>query len=154
MDVMEPFDQEKAARVWQRVRQDPSPAPAETELLGLIAQERADAATYLQLSRRFQGKESAALRQMAQQEQAHSACLKGIYTLLTGAPPVLERPTPPPEDTASALRRCYGAEMRSLAAYEKRTNDPQYGPVFTRLAQQEQSHCHTLLELIGKVSGK
>ena len=67
MNAMEPFDQEKAQRVWQRVRQDP-PAPPEAELLGLIAAEQADAATYLQLSRRFQGKESAALRRMFEQE--------------------------------------------------------------------------------------
>lgn len=149
---MEPFDQEKAARVWQRVRQDPPPPSQEADLLALITEERTDAATYLQLSRRFQGKESAALRKMFEQEQAHAACLKGIYTLLTGKTPVLKGTVPPPEATPTALRRCYGREMRCLAAYEKRSSDPQYGPVFARLAQQEREHCHALLELIGKLS--
>ena len=151
---MEPFDQEKAQRVWQRVRQDPPPAAPEAELLALIAGEMTDAATYLQLSRRFQGKESAVLRRMFEQEQAHIACLKGIYTLQTGAPPVLKRTPVVPEETAHALRRCYGTEMRCLAAYEKHAADPQYGPVFSRLAQQEREHCHMLLELIGKLPAK
>ena len=150
---MEPFDQEKAQRVWQRVRQEPPAAP-ETELLAMIAEEQTHAATYLQLSRRFQGKENAVLRQMSQQEQAHAACLKGIYTLLTGAPPTLKRNVSSLEETPHALRRCYGCEMRCLAAYEKRAADPQYGPVFARLAQQEREHCHILLELIGKTSAR
>ena len=50
------------------------------------------------------------------------------------------------------LRRCYGREMRCLAQYESRANDPEYGPVFTRLAAQEREHCMAVLELIGKLS--
>ena len=153
MNAMEPFDQEKAQRVWQRVRQDPAAAP-EAELLALISEEQAHAATYLQLSRRFQGREGAILRQMSQQEQAHAACLKGIYTLLTGTSPVRRHSSSAPEETSHALRRCYGCEMRCLAAYEKKAEDPQYGPVFSRLAQQEREHCHMLLELIGKLPAK
>ena len=147
---MEPFDQEKAARVWQRVRQDPPPPSQEADLLALITEERTDAATYLQLSRRFQGKESAALRKMFEQEQAHAACLKGIYTLITGSRPPVRAAEPAPEPLLQRLRRCYGREMHSLARYEARSADPEYGQVFARLAGQERDHCHMLLEVIGK----
>jgi len=40
--------------------------------------------------------------------------------------------------------------MRCLAQYEARANDPEYGPVFARLAAQEREHCMAVLELIGR----
>lgn len=155
---MESIDKEKAARVWQRVtapaNAHAAPAPDSRnlqELMSLIAQEWADATTYLHLSRRFQGKESGILRRLSEQEQAHTACLKGIYTLLTGShPPV--RTTPPSQDPPEAiLRRCYGQEMHCLAQYEIRQKDPEFGPVFARLAEQEREHCRTILELLGNL---
>lgn len=155
---MESIDREKAARVWQRVTAPAAPhtTPAPDarnlqELMNLIAQELADATTYLHLSRRFQGKESGILRRLSEQEQAHTACLKGIYTLLTGShPPV--RTAPPSQDPPEAiLRRCYGQEMHCLAQYEIRQKDPEFGPVFARLAEQEREHCRTILELLGNL---
>ena len=144
---METIDKQKAARVWERVQGRPVRDPG--DLPALIAGEWSDAAIYLQLSRRFQGKESAALRRLYEQEQSHAACLKGIYTLLTGTQPAVPTVTPALENTEAALRRCYGREMQSLAAYEARSADPEYGQVFARLAQQEREHCHTLLTIIG-----
>ena len=55
---MDTIDHAKAARVWERVRSDTPPSP-EQGLTELIAGEWTDAAVYLQLSRRFQGKDSA-----------------------------------------------------------------------------------------------
>ena len=147
---METIDPAKAEKVWQRVRQQ-GETPREQGLPALIAQEWTDAATYLQLSRRFQGKESALLRQMYEQEQAHTACLKGIYTLLTGTHPTVRAVPLPHEDTEALLRRCYGREMQCLAQYEKRAGDPEFGQVFTRLAEQEREHCRLLLELLGSL---
>ena len=151
------YDPKKAAEVWQRV-QSASPAPPDppepsdpSDLLPMIAEEWADAVTYLHLSRRFQGRQSAALRQMAQQEQAHAACLRGIYTLLTGQQPALRTPPASQEDPKTLLRRCYSREVRCLAAYQARAADPAHGHVFSRLAQQEQAHCHMLLELLGSI---
>ena len=89
---------------------------------------------------------------MSQEEQAHMACLKGIFTLQgTGRPDV---PSPPPPDkapVATILRRCYGREMRCLAHYEARSADPEYGQVFARMAQQEREHCRQILELLGSL---
>lgn len=151
---METYDKAKAARVWQRVQGEAEKDPMQG-LTGLIAEEWSDAALYLSLSRRVQGQHSAILRKMGQEEQAHMACLKGIYTLQgTGRPEV---PAPPPPENApvsTLLRRCYGREMRCLAQYEARAHDPAYGQVFARMAQQEREHCRQILELLGSMADK
>ncbi len=148
---METYDKAKAARVWQRVQGETAANPTQG-LTGMIAEEWADAAIYLSLSRRVQGNAAAVLRKMGQEEQAHMACLKGIYTLQgTGRPDV---PPPPPVDNAPVqviLRRCYGREMRCLAQYESRAGDPEYGQIYTRMAQQEREHCRQILELLGNL---
>ncbi len=150
-DLMNSYDPKKAAAVWQRV-QGQTPAPPDTpSLLTLIAQEQEDAVTYLHLSRQFTGKDAAALRQMAYQEQSHGACLRGIYSLTSGKKPSLHTPPAPREQKQTLLRRCYGREMQSLAHYKSRADDPQYGHIFARLAAQEQEHCHILLGILGNL---
>lgn len=148
---METYDKAKAARVWQRVQGEAAANPTQG-LKGLIAEEWADAAIYLSLSKRVQGNAAAILRKMGQEEQAHMACLKGVYTLQgTGRPDV---PAPPPVDRAPVgmlLRRCYGREMRCLAQYESRADHPEYGQIFARMAQQEREHCRQILEILGSL---
>ena len=146
---MDNFDAAKATRVWQRVQASPSGAEG---LPALIAGELEDAATYIQLAKRLGGKEGQTLRRMAETDHSHASCLKGIYTLMTGEPINPRIPALRQEPADRTLRRCYGREMRCLAQYESRANDPEYGPVFTRLAAQEREHCMAVLELIGKLS--
>ncbi len=149
---METYDKAKAARVWQRVQGEVAANPTQG-LQGLIAEEWADAALYLSLSRRLQGTQSAILKKMSQEEQAHMACLKGIYTLQGAGRPNI--PAPPPVDKApisALLRRCYGREMRCLAQYEARTDHPEYGQIFARMVQQEREHCRQILELLGSLN--
>ena len=149
---MEKIDPTKAARVWQRVQGSVTQINnLEQELQDFISHEWTDAATYLILSRRFQGRERMTLQKIYEQEQAHTACLKGIYTLITGRHPTVKAVQPPKEDTAQTLRRCYGREMQCLAQYEAHSADPDYGQVFTRLAQQEREHCRIVLELLGNL---
>lgn len=148
---MEIYDAEKAARVWQRVQGVPPSTDDPAILSAMIYGEWIDAATYLHLSRRYQGREAAVLRKLFEEEQAHAACLKGIYTLLTGQRAVTQTIPPPKEPTEAILRRCYGREMHCLAQYEQWSAHREYGPVFSRLAHQEQEHCRILLELLGKL---
>lgn len=148
---METIDPAKAARVWQRVKGETDTEPPEQYLTQMIAREWTDAAIYLQLSRKFQGKHSATLRRMYEQEQAHTACLKGIYTLITGKRPTVKATPPAQTDTEQLLRRCYGSKMHCLAQYERRSNHPEYGAVFARMAQQEKEHCLLILELLGSL---
>ena len=146
---MEKVDPQKAARVWQRVHTEAE--PPEQGLLSLIAQEWADASTYLQLSRRLQGKPATILRTLYEQEQTHLACLKGIYTLITGSHPKVASIPLPQEQPEQTLRRCYGREMQCLAQYEQRSTHPEYGKVFAKLALQEQEHCRMVLEILGSL---
>ena len=148
---MHNYDPKKAAAVWQRVQNQVPPPPEQSDLVNLIFREQEDAVTYLHLSRKFPGKEGAMLRQMAQQEQSHASCLRGICKLLTGKKPAYRTPPAPGESTHVLLHRCYGREMQSLAQYQARANDPQYGHIFARLAAQEQVHCQNLLLLLDKV---
>lgn len=151
---MNTIDPVKAAQVWQRVHakpeEDPS-VPRETGLLELIAREWEAAGTYLQLSRRYTGKTHAQFHKLFQREQAHTACLKGIYTLITGKKPTVAPAPPISGETHTYLRKCYGNSMQQLAQYEGRSGDPEYGHIFQRLAQQEKEHCHILLELLGNL---
>ena len=147
---MQTIDPVKAAKVWQRVHPE-GEGSREQGLLALIAQEWTDAATYLQLSRQIQGKDSALLRKMYEQELSHTACLKGIYTLLTGTRPSVRAVPAEREEPEITLRRCYGREMQCLARYEARTSDPEFGQVFSRLADQEREHCRLLLEILGRL---
>ena len=148
---METIDKAKAARVWQRVQGEAVANPTHG-LQGMIAEEWADAAIYLSLSRRVQGNAASILRKIGQEEQSHMACLKGIYALQGAGRPDI--PAPPTVDKAPVsviLRRCYGREMRCLAQYESRASDPEYGQVYARMAQQEREHCRLVLELLGSL---
>lgn len=154
---MDTYDPEMAERVWNRVRgktEAPPAAPSTRGLLSLIAEEMQDATTYLHLSRGYQGKEGALLRKLSQEEQAHAACLKGIYTLMVGNRPEVRAVPPKQESAEIILRRCYGREMRCLNEYENRSKDPEYGQVFARLAIQEREHCRKILELLGSIGQK
>ena len=151
---MNGYDPKMAARVWQRVQKAPDTAPDAAQLMSLIAQEWTDAATYLALSRRTQGRPSALLHRLYEEEQAHMACLKGIYTLLTGSRPTTHSVQPTNEPIGLVLRRCYGREMQCLAQYEARSADPEYGPIFARLAAQEREHCRLVLEILGSLQEK
>lgn len=148
---MQTIDPQKAQRVWERVRGE-SPAPPEAVLTEMIANAWTDAVVYMQLSRRFRGKDNAILRKMYDEQQAHTACLKGIYTLTTGRRPAVKAAPPPPGDPEQILRRAYGREMQSLARYEANAADPDYGQVFLRMAQQEREHCRMILELLGRLN--
>lgn len=150
---MENYDAAKAARVWQRVQGAKPAIPEADGVPALIAGELENAAIYLHLANRLGQKDSQILRRLAEEEQSQASCLKGIYRLITGEqvspviPPIRQQPA------EQILRRCYGNEMRHLAQYEARSADPEYGPVFTRLAAREQAHCMTILGLIGRLKG-
>ncbi len=150
------FDREMAKRVWERVQtaqpEEPVlPVKHTDELQNLIVEEWQGAEVYAQLARQLQGKQAAAMKQLYEQKKAQIACLKGIYRLIAGTAPVVHAVTPKPEPMQLQLRKCYGRQMRCLARYEARANDPEYGPVYVRLANQNRNHCHTLLELLGEM---
>ena len=153
---MNQIDQQKAARVWQRVQDSkPAPKPERLEnLRELIMNEWEAAATDRNLARQLPQQEAAVLQRLSREEHHHGACLRGMYSLVTGEKCEVHNPVPRQEPVERTLRRCYGLEMRSLKEYEAHAEDPEYGHVFSRIAQQEREHCMTLLGLIGSLGGR
>lgn len=143
---METIDPNQAARVWQRVRGNPA---EDKSLERLILQTWEDANVYLQLSRRTTGRTGTVLRELHRRKQAQCACLRGIHRMLTGQALGLPRGKSVTEPLEAALRGCYAREMRSLRLWGDRISDPDYGPVFQRMTEEERESCRMLLELIG-----
>ena len=149
---MHTYDPQKEQQVWQRVqgsREERRQEQRTENIQELIMQEMASAAIFARLARQMQPREAAVLQRLSSQEQAHGSCLKGIYTLTTGQKPVIRSPQPEPGTPEAVLRRCYGNLMRNLKSYEARSEEPEFGPVFARLADQEREQCRLVLELLG-----
>ena len=152
---MNTIDQQKAARVWQRVqnaRQEP--VRPEENLKELIMNEWTAAATYAQLARLLPQAQGQVLQRLSREEHGHGACLRGIYVLKTGEKCPVHTPNLGKENPEVTLRRCYGLEMHSLKEYEAKCDDPEYGHVYARLADQEREHCMALLGVIGGLGKK
>ena len=147
---MNEIDHIQAARVWQRVRGQTAEDEARA-LAALIQQEWHNACVFLQLSRRCAGPDAALLHRLFEQEQAHCACLKGIYTILTGQKAATRPIAPVTGSPGELLRACYARQMRNLSAYEVRARESEYAHVFVRLREQEMDHCRLVLQLIGSL---
>lgn len=123
------------AQVWQRVH--PTDTGERQTLQGLLQQLAQDRA-FLQ---RTLG-DVPLTREYGDQ----FACIKGILVLTGGRPP--RKGASPPQDLT--LGRCYDHALQRLSAYQLRSADPVYGPVFRQLAQQTQHHCQLITESIGR----
>ena len=137
------FPQYRTVRHWMEDGQD---------LCRLLLAEETAAEMYLVLARQFGGREGGLLERMAREARGHAACLEGICLLATGEVPAIGTLPPETGDARTLLRKCYGRAMRLLTTYEARRRDPEYGPVFVRLADQQQDHCRNLLEILGHLA--
>ena len=150
---MSTYDPRKAERVWARVQGDREPeakAP-EMNLQAMIMNEWVASSTYLALARQVPPREMCILQRLAREEQCHGATLKGIYTMITDQEPVIKASPMTAGSVELVLRKCYAAEMHTAREYERWAADPEYGPVFGRLAEQEREHCRLVLELMGRL---
>ena len=148
---MEKYDREMARRVWQRVQGEPPREQPGQNLLAMLQGELMAASTYLMLSRQMSGRAAQVLQRMYREEQNHAAYLKGMYLLAAGQMPALRAPQPVKEPLETALRKCYGAELKSASEYEGCSADPEFGHVFAQMARQEREHCACVLEMIGSL---
>lgn len=154
---MKEFDPQQEARVWQRVKDQAheKPAPQQNDNLPMLIMEQLQlSVAYLQLARQMPGKEGAVFVRLAREAKAQAVCLKGILILMTGQHSEVGTTQQQISPTDVMLRRCYGKELRLLKTYESRRTDPEYGPVFERMAGRGREHCCTLLELIGGLGRK
>jgi len=118
------------------------------DLRALLLAEEMLAETCTRLARQLPAR-SGALQQIARDARGHAACLEGICVLVTGEAPQIRTPEPDVCPAGPLLRKCYGRAMRTLVTYEARSRDREYGPVFARLAAQQQEQCRRILALIG-----
>ena len=107
------------------------------------------AENFSRLARCFQGRPSEELGRMARESRAQGACLGGIFALVTGESPRRQTPTPDGGTVQTRLKRAYARALHLLSAFEGKAKDPEYGPVFQRLAARQQDHCRQILEIIG-----
>ena len=143
---MAEFDEELEKRVWQRVR---GQEPGQPSLQALAAAEKSSAAMYLMLSRMMQGRQKELLRQLYHREQNHSRYLNGVSILRDGKA-LTARPAPPEgQRIENILRRCYSGCLKAQREYEKHSLDPEYGPIFARMAREEQENGAMVLEILG-----
>ena len=138
-------------RVWQRVQGKTEGAASTLPegLPALIMEQLQLSSIYGQLSRQAGGQSGGTYMRLSRESRMQAVCLKGIVILMNGHAP---SPAAAPVQAMQPdilLRRCYGAELRLLKAYESRCGDPEYGPVLNRMADRSRDHCCTLLELIG-----
>lgn len=144
---MEHYDPNKAQQVWQRVTgQEPEQLQ---NMQALAVAELNEAAVYWLLSQQLQGKERSMLRRIFEEDQAHAACLKGIHYFVQDQPLSVRPVLPAPETLVIALRKSYARKRNALQAYISRASDSQYGCVFRILAQEEEQHCKTILQIVG-----
>ena len=120
-------------------------------LRGLVLESLTAAENYRRMARCISGWQAEALDRMAREAKAQGACIGGICTLITGE--TLRSPVPCPDTGTldARLKKSYARAMRMLSACEGCGEDPEYGPVFGRLAIRQQDHCRKILEIIGSM---
>ena len=120
-------------------------------LLGLLLDTGAAAENFSHLARCFQGHRAEELCRMTRETRAQRQCLAGIFAIVTGEPPRHQTPTPDGGTVQTRLKKSYTRALHLLAAFEGRSKDPEYGPVFQRLAARQQEHCRNILEILGSL---
>ena len=120
-------------------------------LLGLMLEMATAAENYGRLAKCFSGWQAEALGRMAKEAKAQGSCIGGICALILGETPERLLPCPDTGTISVRLKKAYARAMHLLSACEGYSTDPEYGPVFQRLAIKQQEHCRKILEIIGSM---
>ena len=146
------IDQQKAARVWQRVqsRQAPAPQPQGLTLTpeGLVLEEMTDSLLFAQLAQ--QVKDGTALRTLSQQAAHRASILRGIC-VLSGLTAPGQIPKPSRQDNIpAALRRLMGRLLRRTEEYRKLCDHGEFGELYQGLVKLTRESALLLAQVIGK----
>ena len=120
-------------------------------LMAMLLDTATAAENFSQLARCFQGWQSETLVRIARESRAQGACLGGIFSLVTGEPPRRQVAIADGGTVQTRLKKAYARALHLLAALEGKRTDPEYGPVFQRLALRQQEHCRNILEILGSL---
>lgn len=132
---MEAMDEK---RVWQRVRG----GDRTEQLRSCLAAQGELLRVYRALSRRG-GK----CRQLYEQKQSQTACLRGLLRAVTGQSAALPRGG----EAGVDLLRCYDKELQFLRELTELSRDAELGPIFDALREKQKQQCRLLLEIIGSM---
>lgn len=146
---MEHYDNQLAARVWQRVQGSNIADDPTADILVAVQEELTDLSRYHQLSGALGSTFKADLRQLTKITQQCVSTLRGIHFLLTETAPEAKPFPVPKELPASTLRRCYGTTLHRISRYGHWCSHPEYGPGFLKLAELSRQRCLLLLQLLG-----
>lgn len=131
-------NKDTAKQVWQRVQENAPSLQERQTLQHLMGQLDADAAYA-----RKKGSPN-----LGEQLEQQISVLKGLQSLSTGTPP---GGTPRSQPTQN-WRQCYDHALKRLREYLLRTADPQFSPVYTRLADQTKDHCRMIAQRAGEMA--
>lgn len=143
---MERMDDAQARRVWQRV-QGAQAQTSEEALARMLELLQEDNALWQLLARRYGG----TYQTLAVRQKSQLACLRGIWKIHTGKAHQPLHCPPPTGTREELLRQSYARQMALLQAADARTRDPEFGPIFAQLRDQQKNHCRMTLELLGKI---
>ena len=77
--------------------------------------------------------------------------MEGIHKTITGKSVNLRTLPPAGDPPQIALRKLYGIKRKLWAEYEGRSDDPEFGRVYDRLARQEAEHLGMIMEILGRL---
>lgn len=144
---MEHYDSLKAQQVWSRVRgESEKNTPPLPKLLLAEMQLSADLGRLLHRFPETKG--------LLAHCRKNIACLRGILFLTDSSRPVPVLPKPQDSSAETLLRKCIGQQLQAAADYTSLADHPEYGCIFTRLAEQKRQQCQVLLEMLGRDTEK
>lgn len=146
---MDKQDLNMEQQVWQRVRSNREEAPR-NDLRQLQREAMELAALYRNLYSRLTGKQQEQMKQLYQGERDNAAALAGIGILTRQQGETLKLWNPGKEEPKKALEKCYHRTRRCLTEYMARSAEGEFGVVFQKMAEREQTHCALIAQLLGE----
>lgn len=137
-------------QVWQRVRSQ-TPVAQSRQLQSLIRESAELAALYGRLANCLTGGSRELARQLRQTELSTLHCLRGIGFLSHRGGETVKVWDPGRCDPGKTLETCYHRTRRCAGEYTARSLDGEYGEVFRTLAQQCNSQCARIAQLLGRI---
>lgn len=150
---MEQLDRDMQKRVWQRVQGHEEPGMPNLKRDNLkpwIMAAQENVASYRNLQLQLIGKQWEPLRKLELETVRCIYCLRGLCAL-RGETVKLQSITHGKEQPRRSLEKCYFRQRKLWEEAEKRTNDPENGILFRKVAERAGEHCVLLAELIGRL---
>lgn len=137
-------------QVWQRVHAPPT-GSGPRDLQQLIRESSELTAIYTRLQSSLTGCSRELTRQLRQTELSTLHCLQGIGILSHRSGETVKVWEPGRAEPGKLLEQCYHRTRRCATEYTARSLDPEYGEVFRTLAQQCNSQCARIAQLLGRL---